>query len=132
LDDLVDETKRQLRVDRAPPGTRRGRDQHLTATTVFDFLWRSRTRANYGDPGMFFMGALGEWDVLGYHRAVRRITAATMFIFEAMIAQRARSVLEEASTHFISRDRSGIADSVLIPRLVALGLAAPADESGVA
>lgn len=124
LDDLVVETKRQLRLKRAPKGTRRRRDETLRPTTVFDFLWRSRTRSNYGDPGMFYMGALGDSEVLGYHHAVRRLTAMTMFLFEAMIAQRAQAVLEEASTHFISRDRSGISDKVLIPRLAALGLAA--------
>ena len=132
LNDLVGETKRQLRVARAPNGTRRRRDERLNPTTVFDFLWRSRTRSNYGDPGMFYMGALGDWDVLSYHHAVRRVTAATMFIFEAMIAQRAQTVFEEASTHFISRDRSAIADRVLVPRLVALGLAAPGARRGVA
>lgn len=132
LDELVGETKRQLKVVRAPNGTRKRRDERLNPTTVFDFLWRSRTRSNYGDPGMFYMGALGDPDVLGYHHAVRRVTAATMFIFEAMIAQRAQTVLEGASTHFISRDRSSIADRMLVPRLVALGLAAPAAHRGVA
>ena len=132
LDDLVAETKRQLKTKRAPNGTRKLRDGKLNPTTVFDFLWRSRTRSNYGDPGMFYMGALSEFDVLAYHHAVRRITAATMFIFEAMVAQRAQAVFDEASTHFISRDRSGISDRVLVPRLAALGLVARRTSAGAA
>jgi hypothetical protein len=62
-----------------------------------------------------------------YAAAVRAWNTATMFVFEALIAQRARHVLEETAVHFISRDRSTLADDLIVPRLRALGLLAQLD-----
>jgi hypothetical protein len=120
---LLAETRRQLRRARVPNGEAARRDARLRPTTAFDFLWRIRTRSNYGDPAMFYMGALTDAQVLGYLRAIKVITATTMFLFEAMIAKRAPSVLADAADHFIARDRSGLTDHVLVPRLAALGFA---------
>jgi len=58
-----------------------------------------------------------------YLQAWKIITATTMFLFEAMIASRAPSLLADAADHFISRDRSRLSDEVLVPRLAALGMA---------
>ncbi len=118
---LVAETRRQLRRDRAPRGEALRRDAALRPTTPFDFLWRIRTRANYGDPAMFYMGALTERQVLGYLEAMKVTTATTMFLFEAMVGYRAPTVLADAADHFIARDRSRLTDQVLVPRLAALG-----------
>lgn len=114
---LVTETKKQLKKDRAPNGEAARRDRQLHGTTLFDFLWRGRTRSSYGDPAMFYMGAISDNDVVGFLIALRNITAATSFLFEIFLAQRAPDVLADAATHFISRDRSGISDHVLVPRL---------------
>lgn len=122
IDGLVADTRRQRKVARAPRGEAIRRDAKLRPTTVFDFLWRIRTRSNYGDPAMFYMGALTDRQVLGYLESIKLITSSTMFLFEAMIAQRAPDVLADAATHFISRDRSQRSDQVLVPRLKALGL----------
>lgn len=122
LDKLVAASKQQLKVSRAPKGESARRDKALEPTNLFDFLWRVRTRSNYGDPAMFFMGALGASDVLGYHQALRRITAGTCFLFEAFLCQRAPQLVMDAATHFISRDRSRLSDQILLPRLAALGL----------
>lgn len=123
--EAVNERKRQLRRAKAPRGEKQRCDQSVPPTTVFNFLWRARTRSNYGDPAMFYMGALGDDDVLAYHRALRRITAGTCFVFEALIAQRAPELLINAATHFITRDRSRLSDDVLLPRLSALGFTPP-------
>lgn len=120
---LVAETRRQLRRERAPRGEALRRDAKLRPTTPFDFLWRIRTRANYGDPAMFYMGALTNQQVLGYLEAIKVITATTMFLFEAMVGHRSPAVLADAADHFIARDRSGLTDRVLVPRLAALGFA---------
>lgn len=120
---LVAETRRQLRRTRAPNGELARRDGKLRPTTMVDFLWRIRTRSNYGDPAMFYMGALTDDQVLSYLRAMKVITATTMFLFEAMIAKRAPAILADAADHFIARDRSGVTDQVLVPRLAALGFA---------
>jgi len=44
-----------------------------------------------------------------------------MFLFEALVSQRAKTLLEEAAVHFISRDRSGLAETLIVPRLRNLG-----------
>ncbi|MDP9387493.1 MAG: hypothetical protein M3Q48_06060 [Actinomycetota bacterium] len=121
--ELVAETRRQLRRTRAPSGEAARRDRGLRPTTPFDFLWRIRTRSNYGDPAVFYMGALTDAQVLGYLLAIKVITATTMFLFEAMVAHRAPDVFAGAADHFIARDRSGRTDQVLVPRLAALGFA---------
>lgn len=122
VDKKVEETKQRLKRRRAPNGEYQRQDQTLTATTVFDFAWRMRTRSNYGDPAMYYVGTLHAARSEAYAAAVRAWNTATMFLFEALIAQRARGLLEDTAVHFISRDRSGLADDLIVPRLRALGL----------
>jgi hypothetical protein len=43
-----------------------------------------------------------------------------MFLFEAMVSEKARKLVTETAVHFTSRDRAKIADQVLVPRLKAL------------
>ena len=118
----VSETKQRLKRTRAPNGEYQRQDRTLAPTTIFDFAWRMRTRSNYGDPAMYYVGTLHPERSRAYAAAVRTWNTATMFVFEALIAQRASGVLEEAAVHFISRDRSALADALIVPRLKALGL----------
>jgi hypothetical protein len=118
----VEEEKQKRKLDRAPAGEKQRQDRQLAATTVFDFAWRMRARSNYGDPAMFYVGSLHHARARTYGAAVRTWTSATMFLFEALIAQRARGILEEAAVHFLSRDRSDLAEALIIPRLRGLGL----------
>jgi hypothetical protein len=120
----VEEVKQKRKLKRAPWGERERQDGNLAATTVFDFAWRMRARSNYGDPAMFYVGSLGHVRARRYATAVRTWTNATMFLFEAFIAQRAKSLLEEAAVHFVSRDRSNLAEALIIPRLRHIGLLA--------
>jgi hypothetical protein len=118
----VEEEKQKRKLRHAPAGEKQRQDGKLAATTVFDFAWRMRARSNYGDPAMFYVGSLHHDRARTYAAAVRTWTKATMFLFEALIAQRARGVLEEAAVHFMSRDRSDLAEALIIPRLRHLGL----------
>lgn len=118
----VDQMKQKGKLRRAPNGEKQRQDQSLLPTTVFDFAWRMRARSNYGDPAMFYVGALGRERTQGYAAAIRTWTAATMFLFEALIAQRSKSILSDAAIHFISRDRSNLAEQLIVPRLRTLGL----------
>ncbi len=118
----VEEFKHGHKLNRAPNGEAQRQDAKLAATTIFDFAWRMRARSNYGDPAMFYVGSLGPQRAQAYAAAVRSWTSATMFLFEALIAQRGRSVVQEAAVHFISRDRSGLAAVLIVPRLRTLGL----------
>jgi hypothetical protein len=120
----VEEEKQKRKLTRAPAGEKQRQDGKLAATTVFDFAWRMRARSNYGDPAMFYVGSLHHTRARTYAAAVRTWANATMFLFEALIAQRARAVLEEAAVHFMSRDRSDLAEVLIIPRLRHLGLLA--------
>ncbi len=125
LERSLDEAKRRERRQRARRGERSRIDADLLATTVFDFLLRARTRSSYGDPGMYYMGQLGDADVVRFARSVRRVTAATAFLLLALITQWAPEVVADAASHFISRDRSRITEEMLVPRLVQLGMATP-------
>jgi hypothetical protein len=122
VDQRVQEVKQQLKLNRAPNGERKRQDQKLPATTIFDFAWRMRARSNYGDPAMFYVGSLGFERARTYAAAVRTWTNATMFLFESLIAQRAKALLEDTAVHFISRDQSQLAETLIVPRLQALGL----------
>lgn len=122
LEGKVEEVKRRLKKNRAPNGERRRQDERMAATTVFDFAWRMRARSNYGDPAMFYVGTLSADRSSAYAASVRTWTNATMALFEALIAQRAGVLLEEAAVHYIARDRSGIAERLIASRLRALGL----------
>jgi hypothetical protein len=118
-DDQRDREKRK----RARPGEYQRQDAGLEPTTIFDFTWRSRTRSNYGDPSMFYVGALGSQDLAArFVNAVRVFTASTMFVFETLLAQRASDALVEAAVHYISRDRTKITDQLVGERMRVLGL----------
>lgn len=121
----VEEVKQAEKRQRARNGEAGRQDQKLMATTTFDFAWRMRARSNYGDPAMFYVGVLGPERAQAYAAALRTWTNATMFLFEALIAQRSRRVIADAAVHFISRDRSGLADQIIVPRLRTLGLLQP-------
>lgn len=60
-------------------------------------MWRSRTRANYGDPSMFYIGTLSQLRSVSYVQSVQLVTSTTMLIFEGLVAQRA-AVVEDART----------------------------------
>jgi hypothetical protein len=118
----VEQLKREQGRRHAPKGEARRRDTAAPVTTVFDFTWRMRTRSNYGDPAMFYVGTLSDERSRDYAVALRTFTGATMFLFETLIAEKARGLLEEAAVHFITRDRTRLADRIIVPRLRAMGL----------
>ena len=131
VDKKVEEVKQKRKLTRAPAGEHQRQDHGLASTTIFDFAWRMRARSNYGDPAMFYVGSLDHARARAYAVAVRTWTNATMLLFEAFIAQRARSVLEDAAVHFMSRDRSGFVEKLILPRLRYLGLLARIKQDAV-
>ena len=62
---------------------------------------------------MFYVGTLNPEKAQDYAVAIRAFTGATMFVFEALVAQRACRLVAETAIHFISRDRAQIADRIL-------------------
>lgn len=127
VEELKDGVRVRLRRQQAPAGEFRRQDARLEPTTVFDFAWRSRSRSNYGDPSMFYVGSLGsQGRARRFVRSIRTFTAATMLVFESLIAQRAPNTLVDAAVHYISRDRTQISDTLVGARLRTLGLLSPA------
>jgi hypothetical protein len=123
VEGLVIDEKQKLGLVRARSGSKKRLDIALESTTVFDFAWRSRTRSNYGDPSMFYVGALGDQDRASqFIGSIRTWTNATMLLFEAFIAQKARADIVDAAVHYMSRDRTKISDGILGERLRALHL----------
>ena len=121
---LAEERRQFLGKKRLPNGERARIDQETEPTTVFEFLWRARTRSNYGDPSMFYVGTLDHARSERYVQSVRLVTGATMLMFEVLVAQRAPDVVAEAGVHFISRDRTDISGEVLGERLRFAGVLA--------
>lgn len=122
LEDLKRERRQYLGRSQLPKGEGVRIDKSCEPTTVFDFLWRSRTRSNYGDPSMFYVGTLDHARSERYVQSVRFVTGATMLLFEVLVAQRAPDVVAEAGVHFISRDRTRFSGEVLGERLRAIGV----------
>src|SRR4051812_17278446 len=118
---LVDIVKRKRRLGRAPNGESLRQDNGLVPTTLFDFAWRMRRRitatrrCSMSAP----LAPAGRGD---YAASIRTFTGATMFLFAAFVSQKARALVTDAAVHFASRDRSQIADQVIVPRLKVLGL----------
>lgn len=98
-------------------------DRRTKSTTIFNFAWRMRKRSNYDDPAMFHSGTPNHEQARLFAAAIRTWTDATMLVFEALIAQRARDVLLDTATEFARFDHSGLADKLVMARLQAIGIA---------
>ena len=122
LEKRVADIKHHRKLTKAPKGEAERQDAQLLATTVFDFAWRNRTRSHYGDPSMHFAGALDQYRDRAFASNIRTWTDTTMLLFEALIAQRAKAELREHAVFVIGRDRSGMAETLLLPRMKALGV----------
>ena len=118
----VEETKQRLKRRRAPNGEFARQDAALAATTVFDFAWRMPDALKLRGPRDVLRGHARLHTIARVRGGDPDLNTATMFVFEAFIAQRARELLEEVAVHFISRDPSKLADGLIVPRLRALGL----------
>jgi hypothetical protein len=76
---------------RIPPDERRRIREQLHSTTLFDFLYRLRIRANYGDVDDFVVGQLSDDDAQTYFRSLLDVTRKTMQTVEAMIRRSMRT-----------------------------------------
>lgn len=119
---LVEQEKKSLKRKKAPKGCFERHDGRVAPTTAFNFTWRTRTRSNYGDPALFYVGTLDASRSVAFASAIRTFTSATMFLLEALVAQKAKQTLVDAAVHFIARDRAKLADDIIVPRLQTLGL----------
>lgn len=71
---------------RLPRAIRIANSEKMTATTLFDFLWRLRTRTNYQEGDAFLGGPLGVDDAASFQSALAEIVAATLLTAEVYLA----------------------------------------------
>ena len=69
-----------------PTKTRNERADKMRATTLFDLLWRLRTRSNYKEGDALLTGALSPSDAANFHGALCDVVASTLLIAEIYIA----------------------------------------------
>ncbi len=60
---------------------------NVTATSIFNFLYRLRIRSNYEDADIFFIGERSNIDINDYFNSIILITDYTMFFIESMLKQ---------------------------------------------
>jgi len=60
---------------------------NLRPTTMFDFLYRLRTRSNYQDIDSFAFSDVTTSDAVHRQQGICHVVYATLFVFEAMIAK---------------------------------------------
>lgn len=71
--------------------------QGTGSTTIFDLLWRLRTRSDYRDAGIFLTGVTEPWEARAYHRAMCSVACGTIALLEALtLAYGGREVYEAA------------------------------------
>jgi hypothetical protein len=58
----------------------------LEPTTIFNFLYRMRTRSNYHDANAFLVGIDAGDDALLFNAGIINVLRATLFVFECAIA----------------------------------------------
>jgi len=60
----------------------------LHATTLFDYLWRLRIRANYGDVSTFLMSGVEDRSHGAFHAGLVSLTAGTCLLLQSLIVAR--------------------------------------------
>jgi hypothetical protein len=106
LTSRYDEWKRREGRQRINRAQKEALARNLSATTLFDFLWRLRVRANYQDVESFLMSNVGpDWQQELYE-GLCLITETTCLLLENLIVRRTgRATYEEAYIDF--RDGGG-------------------------
>jgi hypothetical protein len=89
----------------------------LEPTTIFNFLYRMRTRSNYHDANAFLVGIDAGDDALLFNAGIINVLRATLFVFECAIAQSVgRPTFERFASSF-ARDVGTMAEQTVARRL---------------
>ena len=101
------EQRQRLGADRAAEIAMR-----LTATTLFDFMWRLRTRSDYRDAESFLEGISVIDYAISYHQSILTITSATLATLEQLvIAYVGLNLYQSAAQNFV-RQTNGMATAL--------------------
>ena len=85
LERLRKEWLRQKHRRRMPAAEKRSMAGRLHPTTVFDYLWRLRIRANYGDVSAFLMSGVDDQAHARFHEGLVTLASATCLLLESLI-----------------------------------------------
>lgn len=91
----------------------------LPATTLFDFMWRLRTRSDYRGAESFLEGISVIDYATSYHRSISTFTSATLAALELLVIAYVGLNLYESAAQSFLRQTNGL-DSPLQERLNAL------------
>lgn len=111
LQRLRREWLRTNKRQRMPAAAKRAAGERLHHTTLFDYLWRLRIRANYGDVSAFLMSGVDDRDHETFHRGLVRMTEATCLLLESAIVQRiGRAPYSSAVNEFLAGGGTDLGD----------------------
>lgn len=107
LDRHFDEWKRQNNRKQIRAAEKRSVESRVWATTIFDFLFRLRVRANYREVASFLMSAVGEDWQSDFLQSLIRVTDLTTLLLDSLVVQQIgpdlyRSALDEFLEHDIA------------------------------
>ena len=85
LERLRKEWLRQMKRQRMPATEKRSMARRLHPTTVFDYLWRLRIRANYGDVSAFLMSGVDDSAHARFHGGLVTLASATCLLLQSLI-----------------------------------------------
>jgi len=109
--------KKQNHVGRISKNQRQQIAQNLQATTIFNALYRIRSRANYQDIDSFTFCNASNIDFMELQGAMIQIVYHTLFVFEIMIARIIRKkVFEVTIDEFVSTNLGRAASNTIIKR----------------
>jgi len=104
MEEPVGTWKRDHGRSRIPRNERADLDARLRETTIFDFLYMLRRRANYADAGFFMEGIGHPGEAARFHVALSRIGAASLLLFEKLLcATYGKKPMRELAEDFVGR-----------------------------
>jgi hypothetical protein len=87
---------------RAPREIKLKQAERLHPTSVFDYLWRLRIRANYGDVSAFLMSGVGDRGHAGFHAGLVTLTSSLCLLVQSLVvAQVGPETYTEALDEFV-------------------------------
>ena len=84
---IVDEWKRQRNRKRLNRSDKERIVEKLPATTLFDFFWRLRVRANYRDVKAFLMSSVEDFWHEEFYNSVLAITECSCTLLQSLVAR---------------------------------------------
>lgn len=84
IDNRKDQWRRANKKKRVPAAEAKKLASTLGPTTLFDFLWRLRTRSDYQDADAFLSGISHGGEAAEFHEAIATLVAATLAVIETL------------------------------------------------